>query len=134
MAEAANFSSIESLLAIVESGTPAQDRPPAVSPAPQRSNAPPPVAHSSSPPATSGPARAVSPPAPAGSPAKKRTPVSSSVNDSTAPLSKRMTQADLKAANAEPMVQAALEVFGGQIVHVQREGPEPLGPAVSAES
>jgi len=40
-----------------------------------------------------------------------------------------MTQADLKAAHAEPMVQAALEVFGGQIVHVQRDGAEASAPS-----
>jgi DNA polymerase-3 subunit gamma/tau len=34
----------------------------------------------------------------------------------------RMTQADLKAAQAEPAVKAALEVFGGNIVHVHRDG------------
>ena len=49
-------------------------------------------------------------------------------------MSKRMTQADLKAAHDEPMVKAAIEVFGGQIVHVQREGPEALSPAPSPEN
>jgi hypothetical protein len=34
-----------------------------------------------------------------------------------------MSQADLKAAQAEPTVKAALELFGGSIVHVRREGP-----------
>jgi hypothetical protein len=35
-------------------------------------------------------------------------------------IRRRMTQDDLKAAHAEPAVKTALEVFGGQVVHVQR--------------
>jgi hypothetical protein len=46
----------------------------------------------------------------------------------SAPIGRRMTQADLKAATAEPMVRAAMDIFGGQIVHVQRADGESSGP------
>jgi len=132
MAEAANFSSIESLLAHVEGDAPASRSPTASPSTPPRAHTPPPAAPKiSTPPVSTGPSRASPPPAP---PAKKRNPVASSGEEPTAPMSKRMTQADLKAANAEPMVKAAIEVFGGQIVHIQREGPEALSPAPSPEN
>ena len=38
----------------------------------------------------------------------------------TMTLGHRMTQADLKVAHAEPMVKAALEMFGGHVVQVDR--------------
>jgi len=45
-------------------------------------------------------------------------------------IARRMTQADLKAAHAEPMVKAALDAMGGQIVHVQRgAGARPAAEA-----
>jgi DNA polymerase-3 subunit gamma/tau len=45
----------------------------------------------------------------------------------------RVTQADLKAAHAEPVVKAALEVFGGRIVDVQR-GPDGSSSSTSPTS
>src|SRR5207249_1031326 len=47
---------------------------------------------------------------------------------------RRVTQADLKAAHAEPMVRAAMEIFNGRIVDVQRLAPPAAVEAPSAPS
>ncbi len=110
LAEAAKFSSIESLIAQVEGAAPAPRPTPAAAP---RSSAPPPARASESrpPPAAPRPTPRPQASAPADAPA--------------AGMGRRVTQADLKAAHAEPVVKAALEVFGGRIVDVQR-GAKPV--------
>ncbi len=158
LAEASNFSSIESLLASVQGGTAAPARsaapPPSASAPVAKKNAPPnDVARSSSPPAasrrepakaeaTSGPA--VSAPvasnptrnaggAPNGQIAAGRT-GDATANQGTQTTktpartvsAPRTTMDDIRAAEAEPLVRAALDLFGGQIVEVRRETP--VGP------
>ncbi len=118
LAEAANFSSIESLLAQT-SGAPSETPRPRPTAAP----APPPPARPST--QSSAPAQPAPPPRPA--PKARRTPMTDAAQAS-APIGRRMTQADLKAATAEPMVRAAMDIFGGQIVHVQRADAESSGP------
>jgi DNA polymerase-3 subunit gamma/tau len=113
LAEASKFSSIESLLRRVEGDTPAGA--PAKSPtipAPSRAVSTPAV-----------PAKAVTGPA---APAK-RTRSSGVAPEQPVAMSRRVSQADLRAAHAEPAVKAALEVFGGRIVDVQR-GAKPDFP------
>jgi len=117
LAEAANFSSIESLLAQA-SGAAAEAPRTRPAPVPPQTNARPPSPSQA--PARSAP---VSPPAPKA----RRTPMADAAQAS-APIGRRMTQADLKAATAEPMVRAAMDIFGGQIVHVQRADGESSGP------
>ncbi len=125
LAEAANFSSIESLLAHVEGGGPTDARPPVGSASPTaRAAMSQPVARTSP---TPTPPRSAPAPKP---PEKKRGPTASA---EPPPVTRRMTQADIKAASAEPMVKAALDVFGGQIIHVQREGGDRLSPTPSTE-
>jgi DNA polymerase-3 subunit gamma/tau len=133
LAEAPNFSSIESLLAQVEpaNGAVAGARPAPGRPAmaPTAPAAPRPIGVRA--PMPSGPPPAPVPAAKPGSPSGKeekpppprsgRTRAESP--GSVAPVARRMSQADLKAAQAEPTVKAALELFGGSIVHVRREGP-----------
>ncbi|HKQ47443.1 MAG TPA: DNA polymerase III subunit gamma/tau [Phycisphaerae bacterium] len=126
MAEAANFSSIESLLAQVQGGASTHRPTPSSAPPPRIATSTPAAASPPVPPPSNAPPRTA--PAP---PMKKRDPIASAASPPVNPVTKRMTQADLKAAHAEPMVQAALEVFGGQIVHVQRDGAD--APAPSTE-
>ncbi len=126
MAEASKFSSIESLLALVQSdgsGTIARSAP-AAGPraaAPAKKNAPPAEvgadAYSSRrekpPPAASKPA------AEAGAKPVRR---AAAVDKASlgAGATRRTTQDDIRAAEAEPVVRQALELFGGQIVEVRR--------------
>ncbi len=125
LAEAPKFSSIESLLAQVDSaniataGTrPNQARPTADLPAPAAAT--PSSARMPAPTAAPKPASPPSAeekrPAPRGGRPRAETPAS------VAPAARRMSQADLKAAQAEPAVKATLELFGGSIVHVRRDG------------
>ncbi len=113
LADAANFSAIESLLAQVRGGD-SGERPSSQSAAPSPAR----NARTASAP-TLQPA-AAPPPAPSPSPARsRRTARPEAAQPQPAPA-RRVTQADLKAAASEPMVRAAMEVFGGQIVDVQR--------------
>lgn len=113
MAEASNFSSIESLMANLDAAEAGQSRAPAPAASP-RAPAP------TGPPAGSVRPEPVAAPSAARSPARQRkSPAAEASAPSTAPA-RRMTQADLKAAAADPVVQKTLDVFGGQIVHVHR--------------
>jgi len=121
LAEAPNFSSIESLLAQVEPANGATTGARAAAPRPIGVRAPMPAGP---PPAPVPAAKPSSPPRKE----EKRPPPRSGrtraeTPGSVAPVARRMSQADLKAAQAEPTVKAALELFGGSIVHVRREGP-----------
>jgi DNA polymerase III subunit gamma/tau len=116
LADASKFSSIESLLQMVSGGA-------GVSP----SSA---ISPSVAPPAKPAPAapapRAVAPtPTPEAAP-KPRPPAATVPQNAPA---RRTTQADLKAAHAEPAVKATLDVFGGRIVDVQRGSPGSEKPA-----
>jgi len=134
LAEASKYSSIDSLLEALESGAPA--RPAARSAMPPSASAPadsvkkkslaPAPSASSSRPATPPPAPR---PAPPGAPssaappaASRRAPVRS---ETPAPpparTGARTTMEDIRAAQEEPLVKAALDLFGGQIVEVRRE-------------
>lgn len=133
LAEAAKFSSIESLLErlaqsagaspVVEAAVAPAFAPP---PADLKKNAPvSPALPASSPAAT---AQASFAGRASESPALRRPLPDAAVAAPTepAPPPRRTTQADLKAANAEPLVKAALDIFKGQIVHVQRgDAPRP---------
>jgi DNA polymerase III gamma/tau subunit len=112
LAEAAKFSSIETLLGYVESG-----EGPATS-APSRAPSPRPQAKAPTPAETERPPASPSRPAPSKAESNKR--AASPASGSSAPPPKSMTQADLHAAHAQPEVQAALELFGGRVVHVVR--------------
>ena len=102
LADASKFSSIESLLGMVSGSGPTSTTP-AAKPA-QIKTPPPPQA----------PARSTPPP-------RAETPKPKPAAPSPAPSpARRTTQADLKAAHAEPAVKATLDVFGGRIVDVQR--------------
>lgn len=109
LADASKFSSIESLLEMVgkEAGslsapaTSAKAPPPAPAP---RAPVPPPSRDAAARPRPAAPA------------APQNTPV------------RRTTQADLKAAHAEPAVKATLDIFGGRIVDVQRGTAAPEKP------
>ena len=119
LAEAANFSSIESLLAQASGDAPA---------------APKPKGAASPPPPAKAPVRTTAPssPPPRPAPAARRTPTAEAAQAS-APVGRRMTQADLKAAASEPMVRAAMDIFGGQIVHVQRADAASPGPSEDSD-
>ncbi|MCB9853242.1 MAG: DNA polymerase III subunit gamma/tau [Phycisphaerales bacterium] len=137
LAEAARYASIESLLEAVQGGAvtkpaPRSAMPPSASapaasvkkksiidaPSPARSTAP------SSPPAT---ASLLPPAASRRAPVKSETPPTSPPPDAApaARSSSRTTQEDIRAAQEEPLVKAALDLFGGQIVEVRRETPAP---------
>ncbi|MEK6642326.1 MAG: DNA polymerase III subunit gamma/tau [Planctomycetota bacterium] len=107
LAEAAKFSSIESLIAQLDGAPPTQPTtaPRATSPQTSRPAIP--------------PARSQSTPLP---PPQRTTarPQAAAPAEQASGMGRRVTQADLKAAHAEPVVKAALEVFGGRIVDVQR--------------
>jgi DNA polymerase-3 subunit gamma/tau len=109
LAEAANFSSIASLMQWVDSGSAPKSAPPQPRPGPPPAQTPPQERA-----ATSAPAR------------KPRS--ASTVAEPPAAPGRRVTQADLKAAHAEPVVKAALQVFGGRIVDVQRGGTRQPNP------
>ena len=131
LAEASNFSSIETLLECVE-GVDSDSRPPAGA-----VNRPSPKAQEGV--AAVPPCKAESPvPGSSESGPGSREASASSVGHSTGPRPTtsgsggRVTQSDLKTAHAEPMVRAALDVFDGRIIEVQ-QGPgtptaEPPGP------
>jgi DNA polymerase-3 subunit gamma/tau len=111
LAEASHFSSIESLLAHVGSasaGRSSQASPSGASGSmktlPAAGNEPSKGACSPPPPARS----ADRPPADSGAQRQART-----RSAATTSIGRRTTQADLRAAHAEPMVQSALELFGG---------------------
>ncbi len=124
LAELSKFSSIESLLARVEGdgSTPREAQRAAPAPGQATRHRPSAPGHEV-PPAGPAPARAVG---------RKIQAASPSPSDQPKAPDRRMTQADLRAANEEPMVRAAVEVFGGQVVHVERgqesitqTGPQP---------
>jgi DNA polymerase III subunit gamma/tau len=143
LAEAPSFSSIETLLAQVSGGAaPAQPRGVMTQPRPAASTtaasrrtaaSAAPVPAVTKPPAV--PTRAADQPTVAGKPkaaprtggvkgpVRGRQPRAEAASEATAALGRRMTQADLKAAQADPMVQTALDMFGGNIVHVRRDTP-----------
>jgi DNA polymerase-3 subunit gamma/tau len=139
LAEAVNFSSLESLLeqvgqtrapesAAERSGArsvvkkaPSRPKEPVATRGPGRGTRSPAAAAASKAPPAGGPIAAAKP-RPDGNLEK-----SPSAQTGKGPLpaealsiGRRMTQADLKAAHAEPAVKTALEVFGGQVVHVHR--------------
>lgn len=130
LAEAANFSSLESLMEMVKSPDAASA---SVSGAPR-------AARASERPTPAGPQRGTTamrspspeapagrpPPAPASTAARRAPAVQASA--STESAGRRITQADLKAATADPLVRETLDIFGGQIVHVQR----PAGDGAAA--
>jgi hypothetical protein len=128
LSEAAKFSSIESLLARVGEGG-ASDAPAK----PTASARPAPVAAPRAQPAAGaeGPRSiATKPAAPQSSgPAKFK---GNAPSEMATPIAKRMTQADVQAAHAEPMVRQAMELFSGRIVHVER-GPGAPAAAPQAE-
>jgi DNA polymerase-3 subunit gamma/tau len=95
LAEASNFSSIESLMS--QLGAPSSPHVPVTN--------------------TAAAPRAPEP-ATKAAPARKSTTAPSAMTATPPP--RRATQADLRAARAEPLVQAALTAFGGQIVDVQQ--------------
>jgi DNA polymerase-3 subunit gamma/tau len=133
LAEVSRFSSIETLMQHIDAGIGAAPAPPssraAQSGTPQ---AKPPMRDQSAresllaPPSVSG---TVSSPLPAPFPAPTQSPAparraSPPPSQSTAPIpGRRMTQADIKAAHADPTVKTVLEMFGGHIADVQR-GPQ----------
>jgi len=173
LAEASNFSSIESLLAVVQGGAPAAPARPATPPpsasAPvTKKNAPPSeVAKSVStsaasrreparPEAASRPATGVASGSASGKNADREgadavgsTPNGGATSDAAgrnggSSVSKddrerqtparsvsvpRTTLDDIRAAEEEPLVRAALDLFGGQIVEVRREQPIGTPPA-----
>ena len=108
LADAAKFSSIESLLQMVSGGADTPHKPPPPQPPPYKASPPPPAAR----PSASAPPRAES--------AKPKPPSAAPPQ----PALRRTSQADLKAAHAEPAVKATLDVFGGRIVDVQRAAPD----------
>jgi DNA polymerase-3 subunit gamma/tau len=113
LAESAKFSSIESLLQMVDGG--AQPREAARS-APMAFR---PAAIAAS--GSTGLQSAPTPQKPTAEPASPvRRPRPSNMAEPVSQLPRRVTQADMKAAHAEPVVKAALEVFGGRIIDVQR--------------
>ncbi|HVP11204.1 MAG TPA: DNA polymerase III subunit gamma/tau [Phycisphaerae bacterium] len=139
LAEAPNFSSIESLLAQVKGGDAgttsaraAAQRPASPLVAAPRRTASPPASMPTGTAVTPAPA---GPPGAAGKPkaaprtgtAKEtrrgRQPRAEASSEAVASPGRRMTQADLKAAQADPTVQSALNIFGGNIVHVRRDEP-----------
>ncbi len=137
LAEAASYSSIESLLAAVQGNAPARPAgsatPPPSASAPAASvkkksvaDAPPASATATTaatPPAASrrAPVKSESPP-----PEKKAAPKAASAAGMT-PAARpvrtvsRTTAEDIRAAQEEPLVKAAMDLFGGQIVEVRRE-------------
>jgi hypothetical protein len=156
MAEAANFSSIQSLLARVEGAPAGQSAPPPrAAAAPRAAVSPPPAAAKKkephveadasspvTPPATMAPAARLAPSAEidsravgtfrASEPAAASAPPPPRANLPGSP--RRVTQSDLKAAGAEPVVRAAIEVFNGRIVDVQRSPTAPPAPAAAPDS
>ncbi len=119
MAETAKFSSIESLLAEVQSGP----RPAQVG---AKKNVAPPVSKPViQPPKTAAVAR--------------RQTIAPATKDNRTPASApprvrgRTTQEDIKAAEADPAVRQAVDLFGGRIVDVQRAKPA-AAPAEPSES
>ncbi len=143
LAEASNFSSIESLMQYVEGGAPAAAPKNPAAKAPARPAAPrktisppppnPPAAQRS--PATAKPegstpvqvprpmprrpqrgrSNNAAPPAQAGGPSQPVMP------------RRRASQADLKEAREQPIVKAAIETFGGTVIDVVRGQTGPLG-------
>ena len=61
-------------------------------------------------------------------------PANAAARAEAVPAGRRMTQADLKTAHAEPVVKAALELFSGQVVHVQRDATAKTAPARPPEA
>ena len=124
LADASNFSAIESLLARVQpnGSAPASPRPASRSAsvsgakkneAPRVVNAPGPAV-SGSPPIAPAPA---APTAPAAAPMQ---PARAIPMPSPNPPRRRTTQEDVKIAQSKPVVRAALDLFGGKIVEVDR--------------
>ncbi len=141
LAEASKFSSIESLLQCVDGAAApggGVSRRPVAAPksAPRvKKNAPPVVtAEDEARPderpsrptrgSAGGPGTPVRTPSAAPA-AVQQEPVSASIG-------RRMTQADLKAAHAEPLVKAAIDVLGGQVVHVHRDDSAAKPPETAA--
>jgi len=125
LCDAAKFSSIESLLERAEAAagghapssaastaSPSQTK--MIAPTPPR---PGPTAPSAAPSAVAPRTTPSARPAPAGKPAPKP----SAAAPQTAPP-RRLTQAELRAAQSDPTVRNALELFGGQVVDV-KQGP-----------
>jgi len=108
LAEVSRFSSIETLLQHVEGGVPA--------PAPAAKPSPSARPQSAAPAVPSSPSRETVQP-----PAVQRTKVPAPQVSVPTP-GRRMTQADIKAAHADPTVKSVLEMFGGHIADVQH-GP-----------
>jgi len=125
MAEASNFSSIATLMSRLD-GREAAATSPMRPPAPAARSAPAAAASATAlkknevtaVPAEQRPAptRVVAVPASASNPPRESAP-----HPRPLPPARRMTQADVQAAQAEPMVAEALSVFDGHIVDVQRK-------------
>lgn len=123
LAEAANFSSIETLLAAVQDNAPARttSRPAAPASASAPAAAVKKKSLADAPPVNPRPA-----PTPGAAPpaASRRAPVRSDTPPASPPPTRtgtRTTMEDIRAAQDEPLVKAAMDLFGGQIVEVRRE-------------
>ncbi len=119
LAEAASFSSIESLLSQVSGVAPASGARPAAT-SPSKKNEP--IVAGDAAAMRSAPAESVARPA---GPVKKNvtSAAPTGVTPRAAPppaTARRTTREDIEAARAQPTVKAALELFGGQIVEVRR--------------
>ena len=141
LAEASKFSSIESLLQCVDgsaaSGGSVSTRPVAAPKSAPRAkkNAPPVVATEDEARPDERPSRPTrgstgGPGTPVRTPSAA--PVAAQQEPVPASIGRRMTQADLKAAHAEPLVKAAIDVLGGQVVHVHRDDNAAKPPETAA--
>lgn len=127
LAEAAKFSSIEALLGQVRAGGAVATPTAAVPQSTQQPVTPPPTGRPMTNPRPESSSSAAKPmqstPSPrpyAAAPAPMPSTTASSAQPVRRPTS-RTTQDDLRAARAEPIVQQALELFGGNIVEARRE-------------
>lgn len=139
LAEASNFSSLESLLAFVDGGAPAgQPRPapakapagaaPMRRPAPTQTPKPPPAKRT---PATAKPEGTTPVQVPRPMPRAPQRGRASGAAPAAQPgptmPRRKATQADLKEAREQPIVKAAIEAFGGTVIDVVRGQPGPSG-------
>lgn len=148
LAESSNFADIETLLSAMQvaPGAAAASMPRAAASPPTRS-APatgvgagakknvPPVATSSPLPVPTAEAPRTSPAAVSESPLRRGPTPSQGRVPRPAPAIRKTTSDDLRAANAEPLVREAINLFGGQVVEVYRakggggDSPEEAGDA-----
>ena len=118
LAEAANFSSIGSLLSQVSGAAPTGGARPA---APSHSKKNGPAIARDAGAVRSAPAKSVARPADKGTTKTAVAPQAGAAPRAAAlPSARRTTREDIEAARRQPTVKAALELFGGQIVEVRR--------------